>query len=66
VSTVVAAGHREHHELTAEPSFDVPGSILRRILRRDSGRMIVSLQKEIAARAVLGTAALPVREEKER
>jgi hypothetical protein len=40
------------YELTAEPSFDVPGSILKRILRRDSGRMIVGLQREIAARAV--------------
>ncbi|MCU1384682.1 MAG: cyclase/dehydrase [Acidobacteria bacterium] len=46
------------YELIAEPSFDVPGSILKRILRRDSGRMIVSLQREIAARAASGTAAL--------
>ena len=28
------------YELTAEPSFDVPASILKRILRRDSGRCI--------------------------
>jgi hypothetical protein len=39
------------YELTAEPSFDVPGVVLKRILRRDSGRMIASLQREIAARA---------------
>ena len=42
------------YELTAEPSFDVPGVILTRLLRRDSGRMIVSLQREIAARAAIG------------
>ena len=45
------------YELTAEPSFDVPGVILKRILRRDSGRMIVSLQREIAARAAIRDAA---------
>ena len=46
------------YELTAEPSFDVPAVILRRLLRRDSGRMIVSLQREIAARAAaIGSAA---------
>jgi len=38
------------YELTAEPAFDVPRSILKRLLRRDSGRMIASLQREIAAR----------------
>jgi hypothetical protein len=41
------------YELTAEPSFDVPGVILKRLLRRDSSRMIVSLQREIAARGPL-------------
>ena len=44
------------YELTAEPSFDVPAVILKRLLRRDSGRMIVSLQREIAARAAIGAA----------
>jgi hypothetical protein len=44
------------YELTAEPAFDVPGVILKRLLRRDSGRMIVSLQREIAARAAIGAA----------
>jgi carbon monoxide dehydrogenase subunit G len=46
------------YELTAEPSFDVPASILKRILRRDSGRMIASLRREIAARAAVGTASV--------
>lgn len=39
------------YELTAEPSFDVPGFLLKRLLRRDSGEMIQRLQLEIAARA---------------
>ena len=39
------------YELTAEPSFDVPGFMLKRLLRRDSGEMIERLQREIAARA---------------
>jgi carbon monoxide dehydrogenase subunit G len=41
------------YELTAEPSFDVPGFLLRRLLRRDSGEMIERLQHEIAARTNL-------------
>jgi len=41
------------YELAAEPSFDVPGLVLKRLLRRDSARMIERLQKEIAARAAL-------------
>lgn len=41
------------YELTAEPSFDVPGPIVKRLLRRDSGRMVERLQREIAARAAL-------------
>ena len=50
------------YELTAEPSFEVPGVILKRLLRRDSGRMIVSLQREIATRcsaALTGIARTP-------
>jgi hypothetical protein len=39
------------YELTAEPSFDVPGFMLKRLLRRDSSEMIERLQREIAARA---------------
>ena len=50
------------YELTAEPSFDVPGLVLKRLLRRDSGRMIVGLQREITARApapLTGAARIP-------
>lgn len=39
------------YELAARPSFDVPGFILRRLLRRDSGDMIGNLRREFAARA---------------
>jgi carbon monoxide dehydrogenase subunit G len=39
------------YELTAEPSFDVPGFLLKRLLRRDSKEMIARLQREIAMRA---------------
>jgi ribosome-associated toxin RatA of RatAB toxin-antitoxin module len=39
------------YQLTAEPSFDVPGWMLKRLLRRDSIQMIEQLQREIAARA---------------
>ena len=39
------------YELTADPTFSVPESILKRLLRRDSGRMIESLRQEMAARS---------------
>jgi hypothetical protein len=39
------------YELTAEPSFEIPEWMLKRLLRRDSGEMIERLQREIAARA---------------
>jgi len=39
------------YELTAEPSFDVPGFMLKRLFRRDSAEMIKRLQREIATRA---------------
>ena len=39
------------YELTAEPSFDVPGFMLKRLLRRDSAQMIERLQREIGARS---------------
>jgi len=39
------------YELTAQPSFDVPGFMLKRLLRRDSAQMIEGLQREIALRA---------------
>ena len=38
------------YELAAKPSFDVPGFVLKSLLRRDSIRMIEGLQREIAAR----------------
>ena len=39
------------YELTAQPVFSVPGALLKRLLRRDSGRMIAALQREMAARS---------------
>jgi hypothetical protein len=45
-------GHaRIGYQLVAEPGFDVPEFLLRRLLKRDAGRMIERLQMEIAARA---------------
>jgi ribosome-associated toxin RatA of RatAB toxin-antitoxin module len=38
------------YELTANPAFDVPGLVLKRLLRRDSVQMIERLQLEIAGR----------------
>ena len=49
------------YELTAEPSFDVPGWMLKRLLRRDSTQMIERLQREIAARATPTTGLEPSR-----
>jgi ribosome-associated toxin RatA of RatAB toxin-antitoxin module len=48
------------YELTAEPSFEVPEWMLKRLLRRDSGEMIERLQKEIATRAVNTSLVSPV------
>jgi len=39
-----------NYELTARPAFDVPEFLLRRLLKRDSTRMIQLLTTEIAAR----------------
>ena len=39
------------YELSAQPAFDVPEFILKRLLKRDSGEMIDRLRREIAARA---------------
>jgi carbon monoxide dehydrogenase subunit G len=39
------------YELTANPGFDVPEFILKRLLKRDSVQMIERLQREIGARA---------------
>jgi ribosome-associated toxin RatA of RatAB toxin-antitoxin module len=42
------------YQLTAEPSFDVPGFMAKRIFRRDAAQMIDQLQREITARAARG------------
>ncbi|MEO5894110.1 MAG: SRPBCC family protein, partial [Vicinamibacterales bacterium] len=39
------------YELKADPSFDVPEFMLKRLLRRDSGDMIEQLQREVTRRA---------------
>ena len=39
------------YALTAQPSFDVPDIILKRMLKRDAGRMIERLAREMAARS---------------
>ena len=39
------------YSLTAQPAFDVPEFILKKLLKRDSGLMIEGLRREIAARS---------------
>lgn len=39
------------YNLTARPAFDVPGFVLKRLLKRDAAVMIDRLRREIAARA---------------
>lgn len=39
------------YELTAQPVFDVPEFLLKRLLKRDSTQMIDGLRREISARA---------------
>jgi ribosome-associated toxin RatA of RatAB toxin-antitoxin module len=41
------------YELTAQPTFEVPEFLLKKLLKRDSTRMIENLQAEIAARPPL-------------
>lgn len=41
------------YELTAQPTFDVPEFLLKRVLKRDAAEMIERLQREIAAREPL-------------
>jgi carbon monoxide dehydrogenase subunit G len=43
------------YELTAQPAFDVPDFLLKRLLKRDSSEMIQKLRQEIAARSSRGT-----------
>ena len=44
-------GTRLTYELTAQPRFDVPAGLLKRLFRRDATQMIARLTAEIAARA---------------
>jgi len=39
------------YQLSARPSFDVPGFVLKRLLKRDAGVLIDRIKAEIAARA---------------
>ena len=39
------------YELVAQPSFDVPEFVLKRVLKRNSEQMIEQLQREISARS---------------
>jgi carbon monoxide dehydrogenase subunit G len=43
------------YELVAEPSFDVPQFVLKRLLKRDSAEMIQRLRQEILARSMRET-----------
>jgi hypothetical protein len=51
----VAGGTEILYSLTAQPSFDVPEFVLKRLLKRDSGQMIESLRGEMAASAKRGS-----------
>lgn len=42
---------RVTYELSAQPSFDVPEFLLKRLLKRDASQMIARLKAEISARA---------------
>jgi ribosome-associated toxin RatA of RatAB toxin-antitoxin module len=48
------------YHLTAQPSFDMPAFLMKRLLKRDAVQMIARLQAEIAARAALRQALGPV------
>ena len=48
-----ATGSYVTYRLTAEPAFEVPDFILRRLLKRDSGEMIERLRREIAGRPAI-------------
>ena len=47
------------YQLVAEPSFDVPGFMLKRLFRRDSAQMIERLKREIAARSMSSEDLVP-------
>ena len=42
------------YRLTARPSFEVPGFVLKRLLKRDAAQLIDRIKAEIAARANQG------------
>lgn len=42
------------YELSARPAFDVPGFVIRRLLKRDASEMIARLRAEIARRSIMG------------
>ena len=48
--TAENGGSVVRYQLTAKPAFDVPGFMLKRLLKRDSGEMIERLKKEVARR----------------
>jgi ribosome-associated toxin RatA of RatAB toxin-antitoxin module len=52
--TISESGGRTsiRYQLSARPAFDVPGFLLKRLLKRDAAVMIEQLQTEIASRAV--------------
>ncbi len=54
------------YELTAEPSFDVPEFLLKRLLRRDSGQMIEALRTEIMARSTRRSSVVPLPDSRDR
>jgi ribosome-associated toxin RatA of RatAB toxin-antitoxin module len=45
------AGTQITYQLAAKPSFDVPGFVLKRLLKRDAGELVDRIKVEIAARA---------------
>lgn len=49
--SAVGAATAVMYELAAKPNFDVPGFVLKRLLKRDAAGMIDRLQAEIAARS---------------
>ena len=51
IEAAVNGETRLAYELVARPAFDVPGFVLRKLLKRDASEMIGRLQGEIAARA---------------
>jgi ribosome-associated toxin RatA of RatAB toxin-antitoxin module len=51
LATPKGSGTVVRYELAAQPAFDVPEFILKRLLKRDSGEMIANLRREFAARA---------------